>query len=414
VRVVAIESVLRHLQALPHDDPRLVVSGNHAVPWDLLAAADKALGRFRLFMLNAPAGVPDRDGITLETPFVGAGMRGRDALAYFPCRLSLVPALLRQRVQPDVVLLHTAPPRHGLLSLGIEVNILPAAIETARARGALVIAQVNPRMPYTYGDSLLSVDDVDLAVETDAPLDEVQHVAVTDVQRVIGDNVATLVGDGATLQLGIGAIPDAALAALCERRGLRVWSEMISDGVLRLERAGALSDAPVTTSFAAGTTELHDWLDGNPRVTFTRTERANDPAVIARQPAMTSINAALQVDLFEQANASYVHGRIYSGFGGQTDFVVGALHSVGGHAILALPSWHERSETSTIVERLHSPATSFQHSYVVTEQGVATIWGRSQRDQARELVEHAAAPQARDSLRRAADGLFGVGRAAND
>jgi acyl-CoA hydrolase len=130
-----------------------------------------------------------------------------------------------------------------------------------------------------------------------------------------------------------------------------------------------------------------------------RTERANDPAVIAQQPTMTSVNAALQVDLFAQANASYVRGHIYSGFGGQTDFVVGALHSAGGHAIIALPSWHQASKSSTIVERLASPATSFQHSYVVTEQGIATIWGRPQKEQARELIEHVAAPEARDPLR---------------
>ena len=181
---------------------------------------------------------------------------------------------------------------------------------------------------------------------------------------------------------------------------------MISDGVLRLEWAGALGQDQLTTSFAAGSQELYDWLHDNPRVTFCRTERANDPAVIARQPTMTSINAALQVDLFAQANASYVHGRIYSGFGGQTDFIVGSLHSPDGHAIIALPSWHAKSSTSTIVDHLHAPATSFQHSYVVTEHGVAYIWGRPQREQASELIEHAAAPQAREALRASAATLF--------
>jgi acyl-CoA hydrolase len=223
---------------------------------------------------------------------------------------------------------------------------------------------------------------------------------------VIGKHVAALVPDGATLQLGIGGIPNATLEALCVRRGLRVWTEMISDGVLALEHAGALGDDQLTTSFAAGSRALYDWLDDNPRITFCRSERANDPAIIARQPAMTSINAALQVDLFAQANASYVHGRIYSGFGGQTDFIVGALHSPAGHAIIALPSWHERSASSTIVDHLPCPATSFQHSYVVTEQGVASIWGRPQREQAAELIEHAAAPQAREALRERASTLF--------
>lgn len=406
MRTVSEDTLLRRLQGLPTADPRLVCSGNHAVPWQLVGIADKALAGYRLFALNAPVGVPDRPEVTLETCFVGAGMRGRSTLAYFPSRLSLVPALLKRQLTPDVVLLHVAPPRQGLLSLGVEVNVLPAAIEAAHARGGLVVAQVNPQMPYTFGDALLSVDDVDLAIEVDAPVGELPRTQATDAQRVIGEHVASLVADGATLQLGIGAIPDATLAALGDRRELQIWSEMISDGVMLLDRGGALAAKTLTTSFAAGSAEFYDWLNGNPRLTFVRTERTNDPAVIARQPAMTSINAALQVDLFAQANASYVHGRIYSGFGGQTDFVVGALHSAGGHAIIALPSWHERTSTSTIVDHLPSPATSFQHSYVVTEHGVATIWGRPQRQQAQELIDNAAAPQAREQLRSQAARLF--------
>jgi acyl-CoA hydrolase len=406
VRLVGLDVLRQRLAAMADGEPRIVASGNFAVPWTLLEQADAALPSYRLFMLNAPVGIPDRPDVTLETPFVGAGMRNRSSLAYYPSRLSLVPALLKRRALPDIVFLHVAPPRDGLLSLGVEVNVLPAALEAAHARGALVVAQVNPQMPYTYGDALLSVDDVDLAVEVDTPLGELPHLEVGDVQAVIGDHVASLVPDGATLQLGIGAIPDATLSRLHVRRELRVWSEMISDGVMDLDRKGALADETVSTSFAAGSSSLYEWLDGNRRVAFVRTERANDPAVIARQPQMTSINAALQVDLFVQANASYVHNRIYSGFGGQTDFVVGALHSPGGQAIIALPSWHQRSERSTIVEHLSSPATSFQHSYVVTDQGVARIWGRPQREQARELIEHAAAAQVRDELTAAAAQLF--------
>ena len=408
MRTTTVDALRAHVQALPLTDPRVIASGNFAVPWSILTEVDKALASYRLFMLNAPVGIPVRDGVVLESPFVGAGMRGQRSLAYYPCRLSLVPSLLKAQTPPDIVLLHTAPPQHGLLSLGMEVNILPAAIEAVRARGGLVVAQVNPRMPYTYGDSLVPVDDVDLAVEVDDDIAPMPHRPMSDAQRTIGEHVASLVPDGATLQLGIGAIPDAALEVIKARRGLRIWTEMLSDGVLRLERAGALADGLLTTSFAAGSRELYAWLDGNERVMFCRTERTNDPALIARQPQMTSINAALQVDLFAQANASFVNDRIYSGFGGQTDFIVGALHASAGRAIVALPSWHERSSSSTIVRHLPGPATSFQHSYVVTEQGVAEIWGRPQREQARELVERAAAPQARDQLRAATDALFGT------
>ena len=414
MRIVAIDTLRKCLQFLPADDPRIVASGNHAAPWQLLAAADDAFERYRLFMLNAPTGIPTRTGVRLETSFVGGGMRRQPSLAYYPSRLSLVPALFRQRVRPDIVLLHTAPPRNGMLSLGIEVNILPAAIEAARAHGGVVIAQVNPNMPYTFGDAVIPVDDVDFAVEVDEPLGELVPSAIGDVQRVIGEHVAFLVPQGATLQLGIGAIPDATLNSLGRHRDLRIWSEMVSDGVLHLEKQGALGDDVISTSFAAGSQELYDWLHDNPRVVFCRTERANDPAVIARQPRMTSINAALQVDLFVQANASYVNGRIYSGFGGQTDFIVGALHAPDGHAIIALPSWHPGTDTSTIVDQLCCPATSFQHSYVVTEQGVATVWGRSQREQAMELIEHAAAPQARDPLRTRFEEMFDHGEARHD
>jgi acyl-CoA hydrolase len=405
MRLVTTDVVRRRLADLPISSPRIVASGNHAVPWPLLQAAEDALESYRLFMLNAPPGVPDRPGVVLETPFVGAGMRDRATLAYMPSRLSLVPALLGRQAVPDVVLLNTTVPRGGLVSLGVEVNVLPAAIEATRARGGLVIAALNRRMPYTYGDSQLAVDDIDLAIEVDEPLGELPVRVSDELHTQIGMRVAELVPEGATLQIGIGAIPDAALASLTARRELRIWTEMFSDGLLGLAKSGALADEPITTSFAAGSQELYDYLDDNRGVVFARTERTNDPTMISRQPAMTSINAALQVDLYAEANASYVRGRIYSGFGGQSDFVVGALHSPGGAAIIALPSWHSRSQRSTIVQRLDGPATSFQHSYIVTENGVAEIWGRSQREQAAQLIERAAAPVARPELRETAAAL---------
>jgi len=402
MRVVDVDRLDQLVLSHGPDNPRVVASGNHAVPWTALKAIDGALDRYRLFMLNAPAGVPDRPGVTLETPFIGAGMRDRPSLAYYPSRLSLVPALLRRVTIPDVVVVHTTMPRAGAVSLGVEVNVLRAAIESARSRGGLVVAQLNSQMPFTYGDAVVPVDDIDVAIEVDTPLGELPVRPPTDVHRRIAEHVAGLVPDGATLQLGIGAVPDATLCELRSRRGLRVWSEMISDGVLSLEQAGALSDDRIVTSFAAGSAELYDWLDGNRRIRFLRTERTNDPAVIAQQPAMTSINAALQVDLCAQANASYRDGRVYSGFGGQTDFVVGALHSPAGQAIIALPAWHRATDTSTVLDRLPCPATSFQHTAIVSEHGVAAIWGRTQREQAAGIVEQVAAPGARDALRRAA------------
>lgn len=398
MRTVSTEELGRVLAALP-DGPRVVVSGNSAVPWSAVRALDENCATYTLHALNAPPGIPDREGVTAETCFVGPGMRRHPGLSYVPSRLSLVPVLLHRRLPPDVVLLHCAPPRDGLLSMGVEVNVLPAAVEACRARGGLVVAVVNDDMPYTYGDAQLPVAAVDLAVEASEPLPTHARVVPDDDSRAIGERVAERVPDGATLQMGIGAVPDATLAALTRRRGLRIWTEMFSDGVLALDRVGALdADHPLTASFLFGSQELYDWLDGNDRVRMMRTERTNDPGLIAQQRSMTSVNTALEVDLFGQANASRIDARIHSGFGGQTDFIVGALHSVGGQSFIALRSWHPKADVSTVVPLLDEPVTSFQQTAVVTEQGVAELFGHDQHTQARHLIEAAAHPRVRDEL----------------
>ena len=403
MRIITVEALSRRLAGLHHPTPRVVASGNFAAPRALLSAFDAAVAEYRLFVLNPQPGIPKRAGVVPETPFVGPGMRGDPDLCYIPCRLSLVPRLLRTTTVPDVVLLNTSTVQDGNISLGTEVNILPAAIAAAHSRGGLVVAQLNKAMPFTYGDAQLPVDDIDFAIEVDEPLASPSGPSIDPVCHDIAERVAALVPERATLQLGIGGVPDAVLAALTGRHGLRVWTEMFSDGVLGLSRAGALDpDAILTTSFIFGSQELYDWVDRNPRISVTRTEKTNNPAWIARQPYMTSVNSALQVDLFGQANASYVRGRVYSGFGGQTDFIVGALHAAGGQALIALPSWHPRAQVSTIVPTLCEPATSFQHTYVVTEQGAARIWGESQHAQARHLIEDAAHPDAREMLRKEA------------
>ena len=392
---VNLSEVLRSLPA----EPRIVVSGNHAVPFHTLGLIDEALDGYRLWVLNAPAGLPDREGVVYETPFVGVGMRRSPRLSYVPCRLSLVPSLFRTTMAPDLVVLNTTRPRGGKVSLGVEVNILPAAVEAARARGAKVIAQANDRMPWTLGDAELDVDEIDLFVEADETLATAPAPKIDDVSARIGALVAARVRDGATLQAGIGAVPDATLCGLTARRGLKIWTEMFSDSALVLERAGALDpETPVRASFLFGSPELLEWVDANPRVRMIRTETSNDPALIARNPAMVSVNTALQVDLFGQANASRVRAEIYSGFGGQTDFIVGALHSAGGQALIALRSWHPRADVSTIVPLIEEPVTSFQMTAVVTEQGVAEVFGLDQRHQAANIIDHAAHPRVREQL----------------
>lgn len=405
MQTLSIPALTSRLQTLP-PNPRIVVSGNMAIPWEGVKALDAALPEYTLHALNAPPGLPEREGVTMETCFVGAGMRRHPRLRYVPSRLSLVPLLYSRTLLPDAVLLHCAPPRGGQLSLGVEVNVLPAAIQACRARGGLVIAVVNRHMPYTFGDAQVAVEHVDVAVEVDAPLATHSPVAPDSESAAIGELVASMVLDGSTMQLGIGAVPDATLNAIIGRKDLRVWTEMFSDGVLALDAAGALDrDHPLVTSFVFGSQELYDWVDDNPWVRMLRTEKTNDPGLIAQQRRMTSVNTALEVDLFGQANASRINARIHSGFGGQTDFIVGALHSPGGNSFIALRSWHPRADVSTIVPLVDEPVTSFQQSAIVTENGVAQLWGRDEREQCRDLIDQCAHPRVRDELWEEAAGL---------
>ncbi|MDH2904500.1 MAG: acetyl-CoA hydrolase/transferase C-terminal domain-containing protein [Actinomycetota bacterium] len=410
MEVVSQAIVAERLEALAPNEPRIVVSGNFATPWELVHLAAATIPVFRFFVLNPQAGWPRREGIITETPFVGEGVRSDDDLKYLPMRLSLVPRLFATSRPPDVVMIQTSTPRNGKVSLGIETNLLPAAIEEVRRRGGLVIAQLNRHMPYTFGDSEIVIDDVDLALEVDVALPSPAQRRPDEAALIIGENVASLSNDGSTLQLGIGQLPDAALDCMHHRRHLGVWSEMVSDGIMKLDRAGAIDvNRVMTSTFLFGSPEMYQWADENPRLVMRRTEVANNPARIAEQPGMLSINTALQVDLYAQSNASFVRGRIYSGFGGQPDFVSGALHSRGGQAVLALRSWHDKSDASNIIPLLTNPVCSFQHSVIVTEQGIAPIFGFSQQSQARSLIDHAAHPRAREELSRAAQEMFLLG-----
>lgn len=383
--------------------PRVVTSGNAAVPHTLLALVDSVVPRYRLNILNAPKGIPVRDGVIPETSFVGSGMRHSPTLAYVPARLSMVPTLFSRTLHPDIVLVHTSKPIAGKVSLGIEVNVIPAAIEAVRRRGGLVLAQVNETMPYTYGDGEYELDFFDGWIEADDVLARPASTPPTgeraESAAVIGDYCASRVQSGATLQLGIGEIPDATLPGLTRLRDLGLWTEMFSDRLLTLHRAGALDpERYLIASFMAGSEELLTWVDQNKQIRMLRTETVNSPANVARQPGMTSINTALQVDLFAQANASRRKARIHSGFGGQTDFIVGALHAPGGQAIMALRSWHPKANVSTIVPLIEEPVTSFQPSVVITEQGVAEVGGRTERAQARAIIDNAAHPSVREEL----------------
>ena len=276
------------------------------------------------------------------------GPADRDAIAaghgdYVPCHLSEIPGLIRtQRPRLDTALLMTAPPdRHGLLSLGVEVLASQAASDCARR----VIVQVNERMPRVLGNSFIHIDDVDVIVEADHELDELTSDPPSHVERAIAVRIVELVPDGATLQLGIGGIPQAVIALLENRSDLGVHSEMISDGVMSAYESGVLSGrlktrhrGKIVTTFALGTRAFYDWLHENHAVEAHPCDHTNDPYQAAMNDRLIAINSAISVDLTGQVNADSIGSRIYSGVGGQVDFIRAASLSREGRSIIAMPS----------------------------------------------------------------------------
>ena len=395
---VGLERVLRGVAG----QPRMVCGGSGATPLPLLGIIDRCVETWRLVCINAPVGVPTRKDVVHETIFIGPGSRRAESLEYVPCRLSLAPSLYEERLAPDILVLHTSTPRNGTVSMGIEVQVLPAALDAAKRRGALIIAQVNPNMPHVLGDGIVDVDDIDIGVFVYASLPTASMPSPGPLARQIGDRVASRIRDGATLQVGIGAVPDAVVAQLPENIHVGVWTELLTDSIRLLDDAHTLDDRVVTGTFAMGTPALYEWIDDNPRVRLLRCETTNDPGTIAGQPKATSVNTALQVDLFGQVNATRVGTKIYSGVGGSTDFLVGAMHSPSGQALIAMRSWHPKANRSTIVDVLDSPVSAIQPSVIITEQGTAELFGNSQNEQVRQLIENTAHPDARDHLWRRA------------
>ncbi len=330
--------------------------------------------------------------------FIGANVRSaveETRADYIPVFLSEIPALIRGGRMPiDVALIQVSPPdARGYVSLGVSVDVVRAAVDTAR----LVIAEVNPRMPRTLGDSFLHTSRIAHLVPVDRPLLELPRTEPDAVARAIGAEVARLVPDGATLQTGIGEIPDAVLAALTGHHDLGVHTEMFSDGVMALAEAGVVNGSRKThlpgklvTSFVMGSQALYSWVHDHPMVEMRASEYTNDPAIIARHERMISINSALAVDLTGQVAADGVGGRFYSGVGGQVDFFRGAARSMGGKAILALRSTAKHGSASRICATLGDGAgvvtSRADVRYVVTEYGVADLWGRSIRQRAEALI----------------------------
>jgi acyl-CoA hydrolase/GNAT superfamily N-acetyltransferase len=331
--------------------------------------------------------------------FIGANVRqavheGR--ADFMPVFLSEIPRLIRlRRVRIDVALIQVSPPdRHGYVSLGVSVDIVRAAVDSAE----LILAEVNPHMPRTHGDSYLHIGRIAHLVPVDDPLPEIARREPDETSRQIGLHVARLIPDGATLQVGIGRIPDAVLAALGERRDLGLHSEMLSDGAMELVQAGVINGRRKTllpgklvTSFIMGTRALYRWAHDNPAIEMRSSGFTNDPLVIARNDSMMSINSALAVDLTGQVAADTLMGRFFSGIGGQVDFIRGAARSEGGKAIIALPATAKDGRRSRIQAALEEGAgvvtSRGDVHYVVTEYGVADLWGKNIRQRAMALIE---------------------------
>ncbi|RJP73038.1 MAG: GNAT family N-acetyltransferase [Candidatus Abyssobacteria bacterium SURF_17] len=350
--------------------------------------------------------------------FIAENVRGiiQEGLGdYTPIFLSDIPRLFSSgRLPLDAALIQVTPPdERGFCSLGISVDIVKSAAENA----GLVIAQVNPQMPRTLGDSYLHVHDLDVLVPAEEPLFEIRPLEPTEVTRRIGENVAALVENGSTIELGIGRIPQAVLEFLKDKRELGIHTEMFSDAIIELVESGVITGSRKSTdrgkivaSFCMGSRKLYDYIDNNPLFSFHPTEYVNDPFVIGQQQKMVAINVALEVDLTGQVCADSLGTKFFSGIGGQVDFNRGAARAPGGKAIIALPSTAQNGAVSRVVAHLSKGAgvvtTRGDVHYVVTEYGIAYLHGKSVQERALALISIAHPNYRADLLKEAINAKY--------
>ena len=342
---------------------------------------------------------PEMSGhIRINSVFISSNVRKavNNGLADFtPVFLSEIPLLFKRgRLVLDVAVIHVSPPdEHGYCSYGVEVGVTKSAAESA----GMVIAEVNPNMPRTLGDSFIHVSQIDYFIEVDYPLPEVPPQPPSPVQERIARHIAELIPDAATLQTGIGGIPDAVLRQLTNHKNLGIHTELFSTGVMEMIEAGVVTNAAkslhsgkVVAGFVLGSKALYDYIDDNPIFEFHPTEYVNDPFIISQNDRMISINSAIEVDLTGQVCADSIGPKFYSGVGGQLDFVRGAARSKEGKTIIALPSTTKNDTVSRIVAQPKPGAgvttTRNDVHYVATEYGVADLWGRSISERVHALV----------------------------
>ncbi|XP_044271680.1 4-hydroxybutyrate coenzyme A transferase [Tribolium madens] len=329
-----------------------------------------------------------------------------------PIFLSEIPLLFYKKIfQPEIALIHVSPPDdHGYCSLGTSVDCVRAAMTNSK----MIIAQVNPKMPRTFGDGIIHISHIDVAVKVDSPLPQHGGRPPTEVESKIGNLIAeNLVTDGATLQMGIGNIPDAVLAALTNHKDLGIHSEMFAGGVVDLVEKGCVTNnkksmhkGRIVGSFLIGTQKLYDFVDNNPFIEMLAIDYVNNTKIVAQQPRMTAINSCIEVDLTGQIVSDSIGIRMYSGFGGQVDFIRGAAESVDGlgKPIIALPSTTNKGESkiSPLIKQGAGVVTTRAHvHYVVTEHGIAYLFGKSLRQRAHALI-NIAHPNHREALEKSA------------
>jgi acyl-CoA hydrolase len=360
---------------------------------------------------NAPYANPDLiDSFHVNSFFVGPNVRHTLAAgngSYTPVFLSELPLLFKKNILPiDVALIQVSPPdKHGYCSLGVSVEAVLAAIDNARH----VIAQVNPNMPRTHGEGIIHISELDTFVEIEEDIHEMNLPVSSEIEDKIGNHIAELIDDGSTLQMGIGVIPNAVLQRLANHKNLGIHTEMISDGVIDLilkdvinSNYKGINEGRALATFLLGTKRLYDYVDDNPFIELRSADYVNDVANIRQNNKMVAINSAIEVDLTGQVCADSIGSKIYSGVGGQIDFIRGASLSEGGKAIIALPSTTKKG-VNKIVPYLKQGAgvvTTRAHThYVVTEYGVANLYGKTLKQRAKSLID-IAHPNHREQIER--------------
>jgi 4-hydroxybutyrate CoA-transferase len=388
------------------DNDRIYVSGNAATPFGLMDALEKRKDELHnvelahvLLFGDEPLSKPGMEGhFRHNSLFVGPADRAAvnaGKADYIPVFLYEIPSLFYTGILPvDVAFMHLSPPdEHGFMSYGVECLASKAAAESAK----IVVAQINEKMPRALGDSFIHASRVSKIVEISKDLPELQPIPFTDVEKKIGANVASLVEDGSTVQLGIGGIPNAALKAMFDRRNLGVHTEMVSDSIIDAIEAGVITGSKKTlhtgkiiATFYLGTKKIYEFIDNNPVFETHPCNYTNHPYIIGQNEKMVAINSAIEVDLTGQVCSDSIGTKIYSGFGGQLDFIRGAAQSKGGKPIIALPSTAKQGKVSKIVPTLQVGAgvvtTRADVHYIVTEHGIADLHGKNLRQRAEALI----------------------------